>query len=70
MATQDDLTAERADCTWTYDDYSDYYETACGEAYCLADGTLDENRHRFCVYCGGKIRAIMPLTDRLASEGG
>lgn len=49
-------------CLWTYDDIHDYYETACGGSYCLTTGTLDENKHRYCVYCGGQIE--------VAAQGG
>ena len=46
------------ECVWTMIDDGDdqHYETTCNEAYYLIDGTLDENRHRYCPYCGGKIR--------------
>ena len=45
-----------ASCEWTYDDMDDYYETACKNAYCLADGTLKDNDHKYCPYCGGLIQ--------------
>ena len=45
-----------ASCEWTYDDIDDYYETACKNAYCLADGTLKDNDHKYCPYCGGLIQ--------------
>lgn len=54
---------EGSKCTWVYDEYHDCYDTGCHEAYCLIDGTLDENRHRYCPYCGGQIEAR-------AQEGG
>jgi len=41
---------------WTYDEMDDYYETACKNAYCLADGTLKDNKHKYCPYCGGLIQ--------------
>ena len=43
-------------CEWTYDDIDDYYETACKNAYCLADGTLKDNEHKYCPYCGRLIQ--------------
>ena len=35
----------------------EYYDTECGEAYVLVDGTLEENKHNYCPFCGGKIDA-------------
>ena len=46
-----------ATCVWTYDDIDDCYNTGCGNAYCLVDGTLEENEHTHCPYCGGQIEA-------------
>ena len=42
-------------CFWTYDDIDECYNTGCGNAYCLVDGTLEENEHRYCPYCGHPI---------------
>ena len=42
-------------CAWKYDSVDDYYDTACGNAYCLSEGTLADNDHRYCPYCGGLI---------------
>jgi len=41
-------------CIWSQreDDYSDYYETECGQSFTLLDGTPPENFMRFCCYCG------------------
>jgi hypothetical protein len=36
-------------CTWTYDDWHGYYDTACGDAFWLAE------EFKFCPYCGGRI---------------
>ena len=49
------------ECTWKYDGIDDYYETTCGEAHCLIDGTLAENKHKFCPYFGGSIIEVRPL---------
>ena len=54
-----------ASCAWKYDDIDDYYETACKNAYCLADGTLKDNEHKYCPYCGGLIQLAQQ-----AQEGG
>ena len=45
-----------AACKWKYDDIDDRYETACKHAYCLIDGTLQDNDHKYCQYCGGVIQ--------------
>ena len=37
---------QKGTCEWTYDDNHDYYDTKCGEAYSLIDGTLEENKHK------------------------
>ena len=44
-------------CEWSQncDDDERYFDTSCGEAYVLIDGTLDENKHKYCPYCGCKI---------------
>ena len=54
-----------ASCAWKYADIDDYYETACKNAYCLADGTLKDNEHKYCPYCGGLIQLAQQ-----AQEGG
>ena len=50
-------------CAWKYDDIDDYYETACKNAYCLADGTLKDNEHKYCPYCGGLIQLAQQAQD-------
>ena len=52
-----------ASCEWTYDDIDDYYETACKNAYCLVDGTLKDNKHKYCPYCGGLIQLAQQAQD-------
>lgn len=45
-------------CHWAQDNDPDdgrYWDTQCGEAYMLIDGDFDENRHRYCPFCGGRI---------------
>lgn len=48
-------------CKWEHivDSYNDYYETECGESYCI-DNTYDlkENKIKYCPYCGGKIKEV------------
>lgn len=45
-------------CEWKYDDIDNCYETACRHAYCLIEGTLADNDHHYCPYCGGKIKQV------------
>ena len=50
--------SEERICEWSNDKDYEYYETSCSEAYCLIDGTLTENKHLYCPYCGGKIKEL------------
>ena len=52
------LAKSKEECHWKYDETHCYYDTDCGEAYCLIDGTLKENGHLHCPYCGRKIAAF------------
>lgn len=52
-------------CEWTQPDPefdARAWDTSCGESYVLFDGTLDENRHKHCPFCGGTITipALLP----------
>ncbi len=62
---------EPPSCLWTYDDIDDCYNTGCGNAYCLVDGTLEENDHKYCPYCGGPIQedARAAQIEALDQEG-
>ena len=42
-------------CKWKYDEDFEYYNTSCGAEYGLIDGTLEENEHHHCPFCGGRI---------------
>ena len=40
-------------CKWEqYDDDWGAYETDCGQAFNIIDGTPEDNRMKFCCYCG------------------
>lgn len=45
-------------CSWAIvQDYDDeFYETECGQTYCIQDGTLEENSHKYCQACGREIK--------------
>ena len=42
-------------CTWTYDEYCDYWETECNEAFVFAADGPVENNFTYCPYCGREI---------------
>ncbi len=50
----------KADCEWKWDDVDDYWETGCGNAYCIIEGTPTENKMKFCPYCGGALIPTLP----------
>ena len=45
-------------CEWEYDEECDFYNTSCGSEYALTDGTLKENQHIHCPYCGKEISLL------------
>ena len=45
-------------CKWRYDENHDYWDTECDHAYCLISGTLKENDHIHCPYCGKRIKEV------------
>ena len=42
-------------CVWVGDEEEATYETSCGHAFTLINGTLVDNETRFCCYCGKEI---------------
>lgn len=42
-------------CTWTEDDDTGAYDTACNNKHIFIEGTPAENGYRFCPYCGGAL---------------
>ena len=53
-------------CIWTLEEWHDYWETACGQAFCMTTGTPHENTYNYwgadcpgcpdcrpCPECGG-----------------
>ena len=46
-------------CSWKYDAMYEHWETSCRNLYCFMEGGPEENRMKFCPYCGKRIvRAI------------
>lgn len=46
------LNAQQETCKWTYDEWHDCWDTECGNAYQVTEGTPKENNMKFCPYCG------------------
>jgi len=44
-------------CTWTENE-DGYWETNCGNAFTLEEGTPTKNEMVFCCYCGCKLREV------------
>ena len=44
-------------CCWRQDGdgYSDLFETDCGRAFSIIEGTPSENEMTYCCYCGGAL---------------
>lgn len=42
-------------CEWMYNEGDSFWEAECGFDFVLIDGTLEENKIRYCPGCGGKI---------------
>jgi len=47
----------RKSCKWT-ENSDGVYETECDQAFEFIAGYLQENKFRFCPYCGGKIKVM------------
>lgn len=52
-----DINEHLATCIWTYDDDIDFggWNTSCGAAFILIEGSPSENDYHYCPMCGGKI---------------
>lgn len=45
------------ECEWKLEDEDvNLYATGCNEYHLLCEGTLEENKYRYCPYCGKKIK--------------
>ena len=45
-------------CKWILDNDPDdyYFNTSCGQAFFLSDGTLEDNEIKYCCFCGKPIK--------------
>ena len=50
-------------CIWRNDD-STTWETECGKAFCLNDGTPYENEMRFCCFCGEALAEEFAMREK------
>jgi hypothetical protein len=42
-------------CDWTENSDPDYWETSCGEAFIIIEGTPQDNKMKYCPFCGQEI---------------
>ena len=51
-------------CKWTPEAHPDFcdgtYDTACGHAFTIIEGTPRDNQMRFCPFCGNGIVEVDP----------
>jgi hypothetical protein len=53
-------------CTWIYCEDYDFWDTECGEAFCLTDGlSPTECAMKFCPFCGKSIAEKEKLTREM-----
>jgi hypothetical protein len=60
-ALEQAVEASKTPCVWAQqdDEWQNLWETSCGNAFVLEEGTPEENDCKFCTYCGH------PLTQKL-----
>lgn len=44
-------------CIWH--ECEECWETSCGNAFIINDGTPEENGFRFCTYCGEEVEQVL-----------
>lgn len=48
------------ECKWKLEDEEvNLYVTGCKEYHLLCEGTPEENKYRYCPYCGKKIKEVV-----------
>lgn len=51
------LTIDKKTCLWSQESLdSDCWNTSCGDAFAINEGTPKENKMIFCPYCGKRIK--------------
>lgn len=59
LAKLEEARKEERACEWVNDeggDFDDTWDTECGNAFVLNEGTPKENDMNYCAYCGGKLK--------------
>ena len=47
-------------CDWKQDiEGESIYETKCGNTFQITDGGLDDNKMKYCCYCGKRINEVL-----------
>ena len=52
-------------CVWALDDDTDSWDTTCGEKFVFIEGGPNDNKVKFCCYCGRTVKAVVPAPERL-----
>ena len=47
-------------CEWGYLEDDDAWETSCDEMHYLNSGNPEDNRYKFCPYCGQRLTMRTP----------
>lgn len=55
-----DAAKRQGTCEWRENARDGNWETGCKETHCFIDAGPKENKHKFCPYCGGKIKIVKP----------
>jgi len=55
------------ECIWKADEESNWH-TGCGEIYIILEGTPDENKMKFCTYCGKPLKQELFTDDYDCSD--
>jgi len=53
---------KHAPCRWTHDEYG-AYDTECGNKFEVTTGTPEDNKMRFCPYCGHRLKTTREARD-------
>ena len=62
------VTDQKRYCEWKPDYDYEYYETSCGNCFCV-EGTPEENRMKFCPYCGRQLREVKADWEKGEDDG-
>lgn len=58
-------------CVWAQEDEgSEYWWTSCSNGFCLTEGTPDDNKMKYCCYCGKIILEDKWVDERSENSDG